>query len=847
VAASSGDPGPRIQAFVRWTLRHGRTLWIVALLLAVPAFWRTAQLYMHLKSDLDELLPKSSESVVALNELRARMPGMQYLGVLVDVGDAKNLPAGERLLDDLAARVRTYPPDLVRSARTGIAEERAFVKKHAPLYLDLADLQKIEARVQTRKDYEAAHALGASLDDDEKPPPVDFQDIEDKYKQRDDSAGRFPNDRFSDAGQKSTLLLVEVGGMELGADKAHRLLERVKADLAALGGPEKYAPGMRVGYTGDVAIAVEELSALVADLTLSTLLVVAAVIAVIVMYFRWWRSIPILIAPLLLATTYAFAIVTLPPFRVDALNSNTAFLGSIIIGNGINFGIVLLARYAEERRHGAGVEDALTVGIWGTRSGTLAAALAAGTAYLALVSTQFRGFRQFGVIGGIGMILAWVTAFVLMPSLIAFVDRGAKSAPRPGNPKAGFMARIAKVVARWPVPVVVIGALVTAGAAWKVRKLDRTRLEYDFSKLRRADSPKVGEQYWGAKMDSLLGRYLTPTVVLADTSAGAAAAAKALREAAARPPLDARVAKVTTVADVLPGDQDAKLAVVESIRTMLTPRIRESIPADKRKQLEDVLGEAGEAQGAGTGGTPTKLERVTAEQLPATFTTGLRERDGRLDCAVLVYPRPSDMMWQGESLIDFARQLRDVTRRSSPSGLSAPRIAGSAPLSADIIVSIERDGPLATFAALAGVVVVVLLVLRKSTATLHVIGSLVVGVLWLTALTFVLDVKINFCNFIAFPITFGIGVDYSVNIVSRFIQDGSRDVTGAIRSTGSAVGLCSLTTIIGYSSLLVAENRALFSFGLVAVLGEIACLTTAVVLMPAVLLLLRGKRADATE
>jgi predicted RND superfamily exporter protein len=49
------------------------------------------------------------------------------------------------------------------------------------------------------------------------------------------------------------------------------------------------------------------------------------------------------------------------------------------------------------------------------------------------------------------------------------------------------------------------------------------------------------------------------------------------------------------------------------------------------------------------------------------------------------------------------------------------------------------------------------------------------------------------------------------------------------------VSLCSLTTIIGYSSLLVAQNRALFLFGLVAVLGEIACLTTAVVTLPALL------------
>src|SRR5439155_22413821 len=116
---------------------------------------------------------------------------------------------------------------------------------------------------------------------------------------------------------------------------------------------------------------------------------------------------------------------------------------------------------------------------------------------------------------------------------------------------------------------------------------------------------------------------------------------------------------------------------------------------------------------------------------------------------------------------------------------------------------------------------------------------LVMGVLWLLAATMAAGVKINFVNFIAFPITFGIGVDYAVNVMARFLRDGSRDVGAAIRGTGGAVGLCSLTTILGYSSLLVAQNVGLFLFGLLAVLGEITCLTTAVVVLPAVLMLVR--------
>jgi hypothetical protein len=83
--------------------------------------------------------------------------------------------------------------------------------------------------------------------------------------------------------------------------------------------------------------------------------------------------------------------------------------------------------------------------------------------------------------------------------------------------------------------------------------------------------------------------------------------------------------------------------------------------------------------------------------------------------------------------------------------------------------------------------------------------------------------------------------------MTRYVQDGEHDVRGAVCSTGSAVALCSLTTIIGYSSLLLARNRALFSFGLLAVLGEIACLTAAVVALPAWLVLRRRPGPEARD
>ncbi|MGZ3688924.1 MAG: RND transporter, partial [Bdellovibrionota bacterium] len=139
----------------------------------------------------------------------------------------------------------------------------------------------------------------------------------------------------------------------------------------------------------------------------------------------------------------------------------------------------------------------------------------------------------------------------------------------------------------------------------------------------------------------------------------------------------------------------------------------------------------------------------------------------------------------------------------------------------------------ATLFAFLAVVLLVFLLFRDFRISFQVLFALGLGVLWLSGMIFGFRLKINFLNFIALPITFGIGVDYGVNIFQRYRTDQSGDIISIIRQTGGAVGLCSLTTIIGYTSLLIAGNQGFVSFGTLAVAGELSCVTAAVVALPA--------------
>lgn len=814
----SGETGAS-SAYVAWLLRRRALILAVSLLVTLVAGYRTVRTYASLKSDLEELLPVSAPSVLALSTLRQRVPGIRHLGVVVDVPRPQQLEAAERFLDALAERVRAYPKSIVADVRTDSEAERVFASTYAFQLMEPSDVKQLRQAVEERRDWDVSHQLGTALDDDEPKPELPIAELRAKYEQIFGKPKLSRGDRFVSPDRKSVVLLIRAAAHETGQHADRALLSRVQAEVRSLRFPDAFAPELRVGYAADVALQVEELSGLESDLTLSAAVVFVLVLGALAAFYRSLRALPILFLPLFCGALWAFAIVALPPLSIHYLNTNTAFLGSIIVGNGINSGIILLARFQEERRAGLELVRAVDVAVRTTWKATLAAALAAATAYGSLIFTDFRGFNQFGWIGGFGMVLTWASIYLLTPILAWYWGGPLGEAAQGGEPRQ----RVSPLT-RWSIqnPRLVLGlfALLAIVATVGVVHRNGTWVEYDLSKLRRKDSWENGERYWGKRMDAALGRYLTPTLILPETPDEARLIEQRVRGLKERGAAGDLIASVRSESTFLRPDRAQSIEEAKGLRDVLTPRMKRDLSPEDRDLVERAL-------------SPAALEPLTAEQLPPSAVLGLAELSGRLDRNVLVIPKLSGGTWDAERLEAYARDLRAA---ATVNGEARP-VAGHLLISSDIAAAMMADGPRASAFSLAAVLVICVFAFRGAFAfSLSSIVSLFVGVLLTLGLVAWTGEKLNFSNFVALPITFGISADYAINMLRRY-QAERASLAVALSRTGGAVVLCSISTIIGYGSLVMAQNRALFSFGTLAIIGELMCLSTAVIGLPAALAL----------
>jgi predicted RND superfamily exporter protein len=837
----------------RYTIWAATYPWrVLAVALALTSVCWALASQLRIRGDFVSLLP--SESGTAKRFRAALERKVSSASTLVVVVESPDATANERFVDALAPRVRALPQGLVVSVQTGAAAERRFFQDYRWLFASERDLRQVRCELERQRNQQAfdlgldepcevqvdddLRALGGSAGDSvlsaaappdaapTAPAPADGQPlrrIRERIEREMAAQDRFKSDYFRNSSGTRYALVIRSATAGMGEATSDELLRRVTALVAELK-PARFHPRAEVGFTGDIPNAAAERKSLIADIALVSALALGLILTVILGYFRSALSLVHIFASAAVGCGVAFAVAKL---AFGHLNMASGFLGSIIAGNGINIPMIYLARYRELRADGHELLPALQQAALDCRRGTWLGAVAAAGAYLSLGVTSFRGFSEFGLIGGVGSLACWVAAFGLCPASIAALERTRFSAPRTASkPNHPVITRgLGWLSTRRPLALLLALALAAAALGPSIARYASDPWEYDFAKLRSKSSSKSGAGHFSVKADEIFGTRGAPDLLLARDFESAAGIADAVVARDRQMFGGKLVERVTTAYDYLGGRPhivERKLQVLADIRYELD-RAMPRLAGDEREF-------------ARTFRPPDSLRPLSATDLPPLVRERFTETNGRFGTAVFVEIDPKLSRSRGEQLLKIADLLEGVRE---PGGEVVPN-ASRASVFAEMIRSMTKDAPRTIAVAFGVVVVVAVLATGSFLPVLAVLGSLLLAV-WLTlGVAAAFEVRLNFLNFVALPLTFGIGVEYAINFYDRVRTLG--DVQKSLQSVGGAIAACSLTTMLGYGTLLFGDNLALCSFGKYAVIGELSCLLTALLVLPAGLTLLRKRR-----
>ncbi|BDG10850.1 efflux RND transporter permease subunit [Anaeromyxobacter paludicola] len=820
---------PRPSAIDRLTAASLAHPWkFVAGALALAAAGGLLAARLEIRSSFEELLPSDVPSVREIKQLVKRVggDGTVFVNVQWD-GSPEGMAAAKALAPKLAQDYLAMGPREIRAVEWNVAPVERWYADHWPLFLELADIQKAHDRLVEelgKAKAEVNPLLDLGLDDavaTSGGPPVDVKGVElldpAKPMPREEVAKRFA--QYSDGfmvsqNGPSLLLVVRPAGTSLGVAEARALLDRMRT-VAERHRAELDAHHLKLGYAGSFPTFVAEYEAIIGDVFSTFFACVAVILASLVIFFRDLRSMATLGLAVLCGVAVTFGVTWLV---IGYLNTQTAFLGAIVVGNGINYGLIYLARVGQLRRQGVALAEACHEGAREAFSATLLASLGTAVSFGTLIVAANRGFRHFGFIGGLGMLLCWAATFALLPALLTLVE---KVRPFRRRAKGDFLPGRVRVLERIfarPGLIAAAFAVLTVASLALFALRSPQMMERNLDNLTNEMKGNDELRQQNRLANSGLGKSSASVLALLPDRNVADGYCDVIRARQKDPRWSDLIEGCDTASSVVPRQQPEKLALLSDVARRLTDRVLDRLPPPQAARARAIRADL------------LAQRPVTDADAPSSLLDRFRERDGTVGGIAVITARPGAHLELEPSMRRFVEAVRNV-----PVGGRTYDASGETVIFADLLSNIEREGPLTTGLSFLGVCLLVVLFFRRARASARVLVSLAVGVVLMVGVASATGLKINFFNFIAYPITFGIAVDYGANVAAR--MSARRSVLPALAEVGPAVALCSWTTIVGYGSLLFSINRALRSFGWYAMLGELTCLLAALVLLPAMRLL----------
>ncbi|MGN6136125.1 MAG: MMPL family transporter [Aureliella sp.] len=618
------------------------------------------------------------------------------------------------------------------------------------------------------------------------------------------------------------------------------------------------------------------------DMQNATLLSLVGVAVIFVFGFGSWRMPCAAVVCLAIGLIWTVGLTTL---CIGHLNLFSVAFGAIIAGLGIDYAIHLLTRLQTDGQ-GIGSDDlpqTLAAAVGHCGKGVLTGAVTTAAAFAAAMLTPFRGMTELGQICAMGTLACMAVTIWVLPALLAWQAaawptsrQGSSSTATepsqtaaPSAHRGGWAAAFHASAIAWLSAVNALverqRLLVLAGvsAATVCGALQVGRLHYDHNllNLQADDVPSV-------HAERELTRRSGQSAWFAISLANSPQQALAMHQRLASLPSVARVEEVGSViasAQMHPhtsglvsncrahADQLVRQLAYQSTPPLaaaadgLVHTASHSVPVDAAADRDLISGLTAGPMGlaalqpniaAQMQLLAESVSGMSAPQAPtlADFPAPVRERMASQDGQTFllrVFAREN--LWQRENLGQFVRELESIDPRVTGHPIQTWYASG------ELENSYYQAGIYALLAVAA------LLMIDFGSVRLVLLAMVPVGLsaLQLCGLMVWLDMPFNAANMIVLPLILGIGVDDGVHIVHDFHARR----TGRYRisaSTTLAVLLTSLTTMVGFGSMGIADHRGLQSLGIVLLLGVGLCLLNSWFTLPALLSTLGHRLALAT-
>jgi len=689
---------------------------------------------------------------------------------------------------------------------------------------------------------------------------------------------------------KSTLILAAIPNFTL-MDRDY-IMSGTRAVQSLVDNLLQEYPGLKAGLSGAIAKEHDEQVYSMQSLGYTSIIALFAILILLIVSFKMWVAPVFAILTLIVGLIWALGASFI---LVRQLNMMTSVMSIALLGLGIDFAIHFISGFTEWRAAGDSIALSMEKTFLKSGKGILTGGLTTACAFLALIISRSRGMKEMGIVVAIGLLAVLLATVLFLPVLLVFRERLIDKKREKKKRKEKFIQkdisfRFLGHAGEWLGKryklTLIIAALVSVLLIWSAFQIE---FDYNFLSMEPEGLTSI------ALMDTVLHEFdlsMDYAFILTESIEESREFSEKLRDLGT-------IALTDDISIYLPSEEEQQKRIPhisEIYSTVKSASIRRSVtPADVKTLLKEferlemnimeiqdmaflggqdkvdnkckeIVGDPDKPESRNiirefltiqekdipkTAGGFTEFQRYFApyfkssvlqmcsttplylNELPVTILDKYSNKN-RNWFLITVYPGSS--LWDKETITRFVDDLEKVSDKAT----------GTYPLGLAMINIFGQDGRNAIILTLIIVVLLLWVDFKKFRYALIAMIPLAFGFFWMIGFMNLTRMELTIMGVVGFPLIIGIGIDDGVHIMHRWTNEGNGKIRTIFASTGKAIFLTSLTTMIAFGSMLFSVFPAWSQFGTSLFIGVGTCFLTSVIILPGIIGLVEKKNKMKT-